>query len=385
MRKDKSIILISVVGTSPAVLTETVWALAHQKKPVVPDEIVVITTKRGRESIENMLFGEDKGWERLKTALASEKIKIDKKLLFGLGSIVSPLSADRNSELEDIASTEENSLAADFFLETLRKYTERPDTQVYASIAGGRKTMSALMLSCMSLLGREDDHVLHVLVNPPFDGYMVEPTFLFPEANVKYKPKGDKKSYSSKDANIELIDLPFVKMRGWYQDKFKETYPSYTRLVSEVQKVAPNANVRVKLEFDFDNGCLFVDGENAGLCATEFVAFAIGIEFSPEDLYEELHNLAKKIPQPEDKPWVKWVDNIKKSSRFKRSDDSQNLTISHLRSEIKKKLLKFSSLQPFMNIMFPRGLSINTCPNIRISMDIKKLKERLGCDKICGR
>lgn len=384
MRKDKSIILISVVGTSPPVLTETVWALAHQKKPVVPDEIVVITTKRGRESIENMLFGEDKGWERLKTALASEKIKIDKKLLFGLGSIVSPLSADRNSELEDIASTEENSLAADFFLETLRKYTERPDTQVYASIAGGRKTMSALMLSCMSLLGREDDHVLHVLVNPPFDGNM-EPTFLFPEAKVKYKPKGDKKSYSSKDANIELIDLPFVKMRGWYQDKFKETYPSYTRLVSEVQKVAPNANVRVKLEFDFDNGCLFVDGENAGLCATEFVAFAIGIEFSPEDLYEELHNLAKKIPQPEDKPWVKWVDNIKKSSRFKRSDDSQNLTISHLRSEIKKKLSKFSSLQPFMNIMFPRGLSINTCPNIRISMDIKKLKERLGCDKICGR
>ena len=104
MRKDKSIILISVVGTSPAVLTETVWALAHQKKPVVPDEIVVITTKRGRESIENMLFGENKGWERLKTALASEKIKINKKLLFGLGSIVSPLSADRNSELEDIAS-----------------------------------------------------------------------------------------------------------------------------------------------------------------------------------------------------------------------------------------------------------------------------------------
>lgn len=385
MRKDKSIILISVVGTSPAVLTETVWALAHQKKPVVPDEIVVITTKRGRESIENMLFGEDKGWERLKTALASEKIKIDKKLLFGLGSIVSPLSADRNSELEDIASTEENSLAADFFLETLRKYTERPDTQVYASIAGGRKTMSALMLSCMSLLGREDDHVLHVLVNPPFDGYM-EPTFLFPEANVKYKqPKGDKKSYSSKDANIELIDLPFVKMRGWYQDKFKETYPSYTRLVSEVQKVAPNANVRVKLEFDFDNGCLFVDGENAGLCATEFIAFAIGIEFSPEDLYKELRNLAKKIAQPEDKPWVEWVDDIKKSSRFEQSDDSQNLTISHLRSEIKKKLSKFSSLQPFMNIMFPRGVSINTCPNIRISMDIKKLKERLGCDKICGR
>ena len=33
-------ILIAGIGTSPAVLTETVWALAHHKKPVVPDEIL---------------------------------------------------------------------------------------------------------------------------------------------------------------------------------------------------------------------------------------------------------------------------------------------------------------------------------------------------------
>ena len=29
------------MGTSPAVLTNAVWALAHQKKPVVPDEIPI--------------------------------------------------------------------------------------------------------------------------------------------------------------------------------------------------------------------------------------------------------------------------------------------------------------------------------------------------------
>ena len=34
-------ILIAGMGTSPAVLTETVWALCHQKKPMVPDEGVV--------------------------------------------------------------------------------------------------------------------------------------------------------------------------------------------------------------------------------------------------------------------------------------------------------------------------------------------------------
>ena len=34
-------ILIAGMGTSPAVLTNAVWALAHHKKPIVPDEIVV--------------------------------------------------------------------------------------------------------------------------------------------------------------------------------------------------------------------------------------------------------------------------------------------------------------------------------------------------------
>ena len=47
----KRTILVAGIGTSPVVLTETVWALAHQEQPVVPGEIVVITTKSGRESM----------------------------------------------------------------------------------------------------------------------------------------------------------------------------------------------------------------------------------------------------------------------------------------------------------------------------------------------
>ena len=38
--QSKRAILIAGIGTSPAVLTETVWSLAHQKKPVVPDVIL---------------------------------------------------------------------------------------------------------------------------------------------------------------------------------------------------------------------------------------------------------------------------------------------------------------------------------------------------------
>ena len=42
-------ILIAGRSTSPAVPTETVWALAHQQTPVVPDEIVVPVTLKASE------------------------------------------------------------------------------------------------------------------------------------------------------------------------------------------------------------------------------------------------------------------------------------------------------------------------------------------------
>ena len=183
---DGRVVLVAVMGTSPAVLTETVWALAHPDdggEPVIPDEIIVITTLGGEAAIHAQLFGESKGWKRLLAAMKREKLPIEGKLLFGetRQSIRVLSDKSRMKDLSDVASSDDNAQMADDFLSILREFTEESArTQVYSSIAGGRKTMGALMLSCMSLLGRKDDHVMHVLVNPPFDGG-VEPVFLFPE------------------------------------------------------------------------------------------------------------------------------------------------------------------------------------------------------------
>ncbi len=60
-------ILIAGMGTSPAVLTETVWALAHQEHSVVPDEVVVITTRSGKDALRTaVMSGTPSVWERLK-------------------------------------------------------------------------------------------------------------------------------------------------------------------------------------------------------------------------------------------------------------------------------------------------------------------------------
>lgn len=58
MKSANRTILIAGMGTSPAVLTETVWALAQQEQPVVPDEIVVITTKSGKDALRTAIMPE---------------------------------------------------------------------------------------------------------------------------------------------------------------------------------------------------------------------------------------------------------------------------------------------------------------------------------------
>ncbi len=50
MKSANRTILIAGMGTSPAVLTETVWALAHQEQPVVLDGVVALVTKYHRSS-----------------------------------------------------------------------------------------------------------------------------------------------------------------------------------------------------------------------------------------------------------------------------------------------------------------------------------------------
>lgn len=43
---DREFILLAVTGSAVAVLTETVWALAHERPPVIPRRVVVVTPGR---------------------------------------------------------------------------------------------------------------------------------------------------------------------------------------------------------------------------------------------------------------------------------------------------------------------------------------------------
>ncbi len=352
MSDNREVVLFAVVGMSPAVITETVWALAHQAEPVVPDRVVVLTTSSGKRKIDEQLFtrthGVPGGWEALKAALAGEGMDVAERLKFGStgDSIRIFTSADSTRELTDIASSADNAAAADFMLRHLREFTGNPATAVIASIAGGRKTMSALMISCMSLLGREQDSVCHVLVNPPFDTPLTPP-FLFPVRRLKHIDR-DGKAHSSVKAVIELAYVPFVRMLGWYREKFDRHPPGYSALVASVQKAVPR--VYPQITVDLEAGRVLAEETIIGLAPTEFMVFYERCAGNAESksIGENLRRYNESHQGVVSDFYVKF----KESSRFKREADLKD-DVSRCDSAIRRKL-KATALAPFIDELIPR-------------------------------
>jgi CRISPR-associated protein (TIGR02584 family) len=71
--------------------------------------------------------------------------------------------------LEDIRSPDDNRRAADGITELIREFTADPDCALHVSIAGGRKTMGFFLGYALSLYGRPQDKLSHVLVSEPFE------------------------------------------------------------------------------------------------------------------------------------------------------------------------------------------------------------------------
>ena len=354
-------ILVACLGMSPAVLTETVWALCHQANPIIPDEIVVIVTKIGKSKLyEELLSGEKSVWKQMLITLQKEKIEIDGKLVLGETSIRVIPDADGNG-IDDLRSGADNLRAADFMLRQIRQYTEASDTVVLASIAGGRKTMSALLFSCMSLLGREEDRVFHVLLPPEFEGGITPPMY-YPVKGVVYTNVRSGKKYKSDQYISELFEVPFVRMRGWYQEKFKSIPPSYQTLISKVQTFAPPAVNYPEIEIDATSGMVKLNGLLVSLSKTNFAALLLLAKGCPT---KDLHAKLVELHNSHSGKRIDWLDTFREGSRFASLDDIDDLrkTLSELRKKLQSAgFVNAETLVPQRGnpVTFPAGRIIMT-------------------------
>ena len=151
MEKQKHI-LLCVAGGTPAIITETLWALKERGERV--DEIRVITTREGQRKVKHLLLDEKEGrFHRfLRDFPEVGNIKFDENSLYlltrrGVG-VPSPRDPDEE-RLEDILTDEDNDQVANQICEIVRELAADQSLRLHASVAGGRKTMGLYLMAAL--------------------------------------------------------------------------------------------------------------------------------------------------------------------------------------------------------------------------------------------
>lgn len=361
-------VLLAVVGMSPAVLSETVWALAHEAEPVLPDRVIAVTTVAGRQRIADGLLtpldslGGVSAWQALRAALEAEGFDLTGKLRFGAtGDDIRVITAadpatGETSELNDLRDAAENEAAADFLLEQVRGIVANPDTSLVASMAGGRKTMGALLYACLTLLGRETDRLTHVLVNEPYETL---PGFFFPaQPGNKIKNRvGD--PFEPAAARIQLADVPFVPLRNLFERDLNQPAGSFRRLIELCStKVRETVGDRIQIELDPATPVVRANGAKLKLSAREYLVFLFFarraradeiILANYDEAETELDEFRKECrKQASEKDWTDW----RASEGLNNPLDVRELI--RLLSDIRAKTRRANGDIPYLADLLPR-------------------------------
>ncbi|HIF5972564.1 TPA: CRISPR-associated ring nuclease Csm6 [Vibrio parahaemolyticus] len=195
-------ILISTVGASPQVLTETLFVL-HQSGRPFPEAVYVITTQSSFSSLVNGLF-RDGHLQALKDEYQLPDFEFDESHIW--------LIEDENGEyIDDAKSIEDQTSMADFITRKVYELTQDSNSSIHASLAGGRKTMAFYFGYAMSMFGRSQDVLSHVFVD---DDYEFVRDFWYPTKQSKWVTgKYGQGEIDLSRAQVTLAEIPFVRMR----------------------------------------------------------------------------------------------------------------------------------------------------------------------------
>ena len=256
---------IAVTGMSPAVITESLYAIANENL-TWPDQLQVITTAKGAE----LLIELNHDLERLCNALNRPYFTEDKVTI----SVIKDLEG---SSLRDARSTEDLEKLGDTLMEIVRDLTSDPDNTVHASIAGGRKTMAFYLGYAMSLFGRDNDTLSHVLISEPFDAV---PSFRFPlQPNRQLQSRtGD--IVDARTADISLAIIPFVRLRSELPPALQEmgktiSFKHMVSLINLGETERTNRSIRLSLN-DQDKAIVINDISGNEVIQIKFGLLAYG-------------------------------------------------------------------------------------------------------------
>lgn len=252
-------ILIFVSGLSPAIISETLYALQQGSAPWAPDKIIIYTTTSGKQKIIDQLINSG--------VFAS--LCVELKLTIDLLPEDIKIVTVGANYLNDIRNNQENTYFADFISSQLFELCKNLDNQLYVSLAGGRKTMGYYLGYALSLFGRQQDKLMHVLVNEPFDSI---PDFFYPSQSPATYFLANGQVINSATAVIDLAEIPFVRMRYTVPEALLSGKISFSQAVSFLQ--AKLSRHDFNLVIDLDSNLVYCSDVVIKLTASQIGIYA---------------------------------------------------------------------------------------------------------------
>jgi CRISPR-associated protein (TIGR02584 family) len=291
-------VLLAVTGLSPQIVTETLYALTQAQRPsFVPTEVRLVTTVEGAERVRLTLLSSDPGWfGRLCRDYGIGGVRFDE-------AGIHVLTDASGAPLCDIRSQADNELVADALTDIVRGLTAREDVALHVSIAGGRKTMGYYAGYALSLYGRPQDRLSHVLVSAPFES---NPEFFYPTpySRVIYTYPPESRPIDSRDAEVSLAEIPFVRLREGLPPELREGRACFSEVVAEAQKALPP----VAVEIDPGHSLVRAGGERIRFAPAELAFYWLlaerrlagrpGVHWSDKGLEIELGALYARLVNP---------------------------------------------------------------------------------------
>lgn len=230
-------ILLALGGMAPQVVTETLFHLCTQRTPpFIPTEVHLVTTTLGRDkSIDGLLDDDGKFHEFVK------EYGLEGKIRFSSENLKLITNSD-GRPLSDIRTEADNIAAADFITETVRQLTSSEDSALHVSIAGGRNTLGFYLGYALSMFGRLQDRLSHVLVSSEFQDNVA---FYYPPSKPELIKTRGHGRLSTTEAEITLAEIPFVSLRHGLPKALLEGKATYSQTVEAIRRVLAPPSVRI--------------------------------------------------------------------------------------------------------------------------------------------
>lgn len=285
-------ILLIVTGLTPQVVTETLYALSQRRPAFIPTEIYLATTKEGAERARLSLLSDDPGWfRRLLQDYQLPPITFD-------GDHIHVLHDAQDHPLDDIRSPEDNEAAANALTELTRSLTADDQSALHVSLAGGRKTMGYYVGYALSLFGRAQDRLSHVLVSAPFESSW---SFFYPTPYERIIQTSDGRLADCAKAEVTLAEIPFVRLRDGLPPRFLQGQARMSDVVAAANRMLQPP----RLILDVAQKRAWADDTEIDVGPTEFVLLlwlservreqAPDVDWSAPEACDEFLEQAKRV------------------------------------------------------------------------------------------